>query len=441
MAALKNGSPPPNQPAQARPVVARHVAASMAAVQQRAAGNNPRVPAPHVTASNAAVQKKTAAGPSPALGAPPRVAAPHVVAAHAAVQRKAAAPTAGKPPAAPAPHVAISQAAVQKKAVAAPAPPPVRHQASVSPRPLPPSRSTPAIRPASPPRLQAKQGTVQAKFPLRTFYDGLPDKILRELEAIQNLLADQGRVKLALSYLDSQVQEYLGEQGVQEGNSGRDGESVTAALNLALQDEEQRWMGSGRIKVSGDSAIILQDPKSTGGKSTGSEVSPPRESGKGPLPVKDFVEKTLAPVRALKDIGAGVHHGEYAHRLQWYIISYWFRVNFGAESLRRLYQLMGSQDLVIEHPTEKATISLWDAVLDVRGAWALSSGKTGELYENVGFAVPGFLTGILTDDETHPSAKVLKSYEGYLKNQRWSDDLPYLSAAVTWRKVKRVAEG
>ena len=238
-------------------------------------------------------------------------------------------------------------------------------------------------------------------------------------------------MKRALDYLESQIAEYV-----------EAGESVNSALNLALQDEESRWMNPGRIRVAADSAITRQDPKATRGRSQGVERFPGTGGG-GPLPVATFISRALVPLRALKDVGAGTAHGEYAHRLQWYIISFWFRVNFTADELRHLYLIMGSPNWVIPPSyVGGETISLWDAVLDVRGAWATSGGPTGALYggvDEVGFAVPGLLTGILTDDQLYGEAKVPASYERFLRKERWSDDLPHLSAAVTWRKLKRLA--
>ncbi|MFL6234599.1 MAG: LirA/MavJ family T4SS effector [Thermoanaerobaculia bacterium] len=272
----------------------------------------------------------------------------------------------------------------------------------------------------------------QAKFPLKKhFSETLSNQTLGELEDIQDLLKDRKRVKQALAHLESQMEKYI-----------EDGETVNSALNLALQEEEHQWMNPGRIKVAKDSAITRQDPKKTRGKSQGFMRFPGTGGNSGELPPSDFVSRALVPLRALKDVGAVPAHGEYAHRLQWYIISFHFREKLSAEELRHLYLMMGSSSRVIKHPTEEASISLWDAVLDVRGAWAMAEGKTGELYggsEEVGFAVPGFLTGILTDDTTYAKAKVSASYDkNYLKGKRWSKRFPNLATAVTKRKLKRL---
>jgi hypothetical protein len=419
-------------PPRAAPATARHVATAIAAVQRKVggppAGPNAggRAPAPHVAASTAAVQRQ------PAAAAAPRATAPLPTARVPARASHVPAPALPRPGA-----VRPSPPALQARAPISPALPAARTVAPpaarrVAPSPTPPRPAGKSVPKAVPPDPRRRAQTLQAKFPLRThFGHALSNRTLRELEAIQDLLKDRTRVKRALDYLESQIVEYV-----------EAGESVKSALNLALQDEESRWMNPGRIKVATDSAITRQDPKATGGNSQG-VARFPGTGGGGPLPPATFVSRALVPLRALKDVGAGTAHGEYAHRLQWYIISFWFRVNFTGDELRHLYLIMGSPNFVIAHPTAGGQfISLWDAVLDVRGAWATDMGPTGALYggvDEVGFAVPGFLTGILTDDQLHGGAKVLTSYERFLHGERWSDALPHLSAAVTWRKLKRIA--
>ncbi|MFL6264381.1 MAG: LirA/MavJ family T4SS effector [Thermoanaerobaculia bacterium] len=309
-------------------------------------------------------------------------------------------------------------------------PPTLQARAPVAP---PPPAVPAAARPSGHRSAPSFPTTIaQAKFPLKKhFSETLSNRTLGELEAIQDLLKDKGRVQEALANLESQMEKYI-----------EDGETVNSALNLALQEEEHQWMNPGRIKVAKDSAITRQDPKKTRGKSHGFTRFP-GTGGNGELPPSDFVSRALVPLRALKDVGAVPAHGEYAHRLQWYIISFHFREKLSADELRHLYLMMGSSSRVIQHPTQEARISLWDAVLDVRGAWAMDKGETGELYEGpegVGFAVPGFLTGVLTIDDLGPKAKVLKSYDdNFLHGERWSKSFPNLATAVTRRKLKRLA--
>ena len=122
------------------------------------------------------------------------------------------------------------------------------------------------------------------------------NQTLGELEAIQDLLKDQSRVKKALKDLELQVSR----------NTSEKDETANSALNLALQDEEQQWMNPGRIKVGKKSSITRQDPKTKREESERVRTIPGLGLQERPSSLSSTsVSRVLVPLRALKDIGAG----------------------------------------------------------------------------------------------------------------------------------------
>ncbi len=332
------------------------------------------------------------------------------------------------------------------------------------PRPLSPFVLPQATRTAAPaPRLDATPQVIQRQVDLDEFNsrlgedEQLSNETLGRLKEIQALLKDPKAVHQALGSLEESAERYSSHWAF--GNA-----SPTQALDAALQDTESQWMNPGRVKVTSDE-IVRQEPKQLGQKK--SEESYPIAQGGGTMPPETFVDKALSPMAPLKDVGAGPHHGEYAHRLQWQIIHHHLNDKFNRErsegpksgsELQHLYTLMSNPKRVIDHPLglqekggDPVRISLWDAVLDARGEWTAGKhdGKpnqdVGQMYGDVGFAAPGLLTGALTDRSRSP---VLKNYDTYLKGQlnpdhpehagSWAQDFPTISDAVTSRKLKRM---
>lgn len=187
-----------------------------------------------------------------------------------------------------------------------------------------------------------------------------------DLEEIQELLADVGEVGRYLSELEAGTKKMLPDSGYK----------YTRALDMALWEVEKTWMN-------------VQPGLESGSTSKGSRETIPATGG------TEKTETFLAHIRSakpLKDAGAPISHGEYAHRIQWYVIAKSAK-DIGSVSdrwLRSLYELLGNQAFVIELPKKyKARaipdLYLWNAVLDVPKS-AADERTSG--VGSVGFAAP-----------------------------------------------------
>jgi hypothetical protein len=262
-----------------------------------------------------------------------------------------------------------------------------------------------------------------------------------DLEEIQELLRDQGAVSGLLAELEGETEEQFWTEGSEF--------KYTRALNMALSAQERKWMNT-------------EDPKD-------------REligGSEGQLSNDTFLGR-VGSGKPLKDVGAAVSHGEYAHRLQWYIISRSLEKNlFGEDDedesgrysekhtrarefqyiLRQLYRHMAEKEYTkvfrggrLESPQnqedrnkvdkEQSPLPLWSAILDIQGSnvdRGLQKEEGYERFADVFAAAPVKLTGSLTF-ETDPFTK--KVDKGGL--QQGGLAYSQVSLAVLNRRLKR----
>lgn len=260
-------------------------------------------------------------------------------------------------------------------------------------------------------RAVATGSTVQRKINLddfltdedrqRLFASGLD---VDDLEDVQDLLGDEEAVAGLLSELEGETEE----QFWKKGNELK----YTKALGAALYNQEAKWMN-----VNPEEKDLERIPGDSGVESNDKFLS------------------HIATVKPLKDVGAAVSHGEYAHRLQWYIISRSMENNFkdmygedfleqdGRPSrefrdlLQTLYRQMSDPEYtkMFEKgqigPTDEHTrnnpdrekgqfpLPLWSALLDMPGSYVDNAKKGQKEYQMFGdifAAAPVKLTGGLT---------------------------------------------
>lgn len=153
---------------------------------------------------------------------------------------------------------------------------------------------------------------------------GVRENIRTDLDRIQGFLKDNTQVKLELNILDGKL------------NAATVGGTPEHRLWREFQRMESRSLFTPRI------AVITK------------ELSPHK-----------FV-KALRRHHPLKDVGAGASHGEYSHRLQWYLI---MQRHFGQgagqlplhNAPAKLYEFLGEErfiDMDGDHET------LWAALVD-----------------------------------------------------------------------------
>ncbi len=224
----------------------------------------------------------------------------------------------------------------------------------------------------------------------------LSEGALEDLSKIQSLLANQKQVNEYLSILELELEQMIVKAWEEKDARGS---KPTCALDRVLAKTENLWALKPRFTI-------------------GSQL--------GQVPVEDFI-KIVSEVQPLKDSGAVVGHGEYAHRLQWYIIAQHFLVKKKDKlhlSLAKIHQILGSKELITFVGEDKFEVSLWDEVLDVRGSFVDSEEKSMAAYKDVYAASPVKLTGALSwDSKGTPGALVL--------------DHPNLARAVGNRRRKR----
>ncbi len=301
------------------------------------------------------------------------------------------------------------------------------------------------------PRIQLEQTTppVQRKIDLDKFFPGeeryrLFDMglDLDDLEEIQDLLADPQYVVPLLAELERDVNEQF--------EDPQNELKYTKALGAALYQQEEKWMNvpggpKDRTVIPLTAGVVANDPFLATIRG---------EGGGGPKP--------------LKDVGAPVSHGEYAHRIQWFMISRALEKNMaerhGSDFLQNegrprrefqwllntLYQamtdadftkifqkgqLLGASQEQRNNPVRgQFPLPLWSAILDMPGSF-VDSGQRGEqdfrMFSDIFTAAPVKLTGALT-------------LEGGGRKGAVEDDSPLaplgysqLSLAVLNRRIKR----
>jgi hypothetical protein len=262
-----------------------------------------------------------------------------------------------------------------------------------------------------------------------------------DLEEIQELLRDREAVSGLLQELEGETEAQFWTKGSEF--------KYTRALNMALSAQERKWMNT---RGSKDRELI-----------GGSE---------GQLDNDTFLGR-VGSMKPLKDVGAAISHGEYAHRLQWYMISRSLEKNLFARDeddesgrfsekhpragefrhiLSQLYQHMADPEYTkvfrggrLDVPTgiedrnkvseEQSPLPLWSAILDIQGSH-VDRGLKGEggftRFGDVFAAAPVKLTGALTY-ETDPTTR--KVGEGGL--QRGGLAYSQVSLAVLNRRLKR----
>jgi hypothetical protein len=241
------------------------------------------------------------------------------------------------------------------------------------------------------------------------------NNLIARLEAIQQLLADRVFVEVALMAL---------EQGALKQGALKftDKLKYTKCLDLALAGMEATWTDKPRITLRTESKPKPKTP------------SPTLVAPSGPLEFqRQFLQKAVKVVAPIKDVGAPVSHGEFAHRIQWYIIAYYFRDAWTPAGLRYIHHAMGRQRFLQELETplreDDALRSLWDYTLDVRLEEPKEVGDT----RSVHLASPVRLTSKLLGYD-------YDSVEGKVVLGQLSEKYKIIARAVANKRRKRALE-
>jgi hypothetical protein len=207
-----------------------------------------------------------------------------------------------------------------------------------------------------------------------------------DLEDVQELLKDKASVNKYLKELELAMEAWFRKKEVSQYK-------YTRALDMALFEQEKKW------------AVTTPESQAQE-RSQGSVNKIPAIAGQ--QPTLEF----LAGIRSgkpIKDVGAAVSHGEYAHRIQWYVISR-SAMDIGSVTpawLRDFYKALGEEEFITEVKDITATAlqntwNLWNALVDVPGSVVDDNPQPGKIGE-VGIAAPVKLTGALsagTEDVT-----------------------------------------
>ncbi|GEN05787.1 hypothetical protein SAMN05443572_101665 [Myxococcus fulvus] len=190
--------------------------------------------------------------------------------------------------------------------------------------------------------------------------------LIEKLEAIQQLLADAVFVGFALDALETRTHALV-----------QQGDKPTTALDKALAEKEQQWSQKERMTLR-----TTPKPKKPGSRHPGELTI---IGSDGPLPFqRQFLKTTVKAAAPFRDIGAPVGHGEYAHRLQWYVIAFYFLPSWTPEGIRYAHHAMGRirflQRLDVPKRQDDPYRSLWDYVVDVRLSEAEEVGVTEEVF-------------------------------------------------------------
>lgn len=212
---------------------------------------------------------------------------------------------------------------------------------------------------------------------------GLREQLFKEgididdLEDIQELLENKSKVQSYLKILEKRVNEMFEKSGSEK--------KYTRALDMALWEEEKIWMDIENSEVSSE-------------RSKGHvELIP--ESG-GQEEQEAFMTK-IRGGKPLKDVGAAISHGEYAHRIQWYVLRMAANEVKGTTPtyLRSLYKVLGAREYIkridsINAPMLDYTWTLWGALVDIP---ASLENKEKETIGEVGYSAPVNLTKDLSE--------------------------------------------
>lgn len=197
---------------------------------------------------------------------------------------------------------------------------------------------------------------------------------LDALKEFHDTLVDMGKVNTYLTALESAVKDAL------KQHDPNDPRRHTKALTEVLATEEASWMnqdqapvddthsGKGAAKISVEAGVL--DPAG--------------------------LVKILEERRPLKDVGAAISHGEYAHRVQMWIFSRWAQETGRADQRALLFGKLLVRDVgALEEDEEKIVPGgpggpVWSWVLDI------PAGDVRFHPEEVGAAAPANVTTGIT---------------------------------------------
>ncbi|MDB5145452.1 MAG: hypothetical protein JWQ66_4165 [Mucilaginibacter sp.] len=201
---------------------------------------------------------------------------------------------------------------------------------------------------------------LREKYPPGQFGELYESGLIEKFESIQMLLKNTGAVLHALSHLEN----------ISKGLIDRHlAERPTQALNIALYEMEMLWMGKGFFDLRESAPTQMKSPKPT----KNLKPNPDREKiiqHSDPIAFQmQFLEGVVQKVVPFKDVGAPLPHGEYAHRIQWYIIAFYYLANWRETELRNIYRTLGQTGKYIQkldfNPKDMYR-TLWDYVVDLR---------------------------------------------------------------------------
>jgi hypothetical protein len=293
-----------------------------------------------------------------------------------------------------------------------------RHNATVPRQPAANHGRAGAIQAKFARSMPQSRGVIQRLVPLYKVYGftgpeemvNLNEQILEDLTTVQNLLST-GNFNISeryLSELNDNVDWFM--QHFQHLSD------PAIALDNALLEQEAKWM-----------------------KGKGAMFTVPRGQPLTPTAFTTAVWNEEG--RALHDIGARNVHGEFAHRIQWYIISRYHEDHPNSFTLGvwDIYEFLTTPEAVKNQGTPNER-SLWDMVIDVQGRETREGGPYGDAhaYSDVGYAAPVNLTGALSSHQ-------FPSFVGNKEDARGQfpgklSTLTHLSAAVTTRRELRYEE-
>ncbi len=272
---------------------------------------------------------------------------------------------------------------------------------------------------------QSLSGTtrLREKYPFQEFPKLYSTGMIQQFEAIQRLLKNKGAVHQALLSLENTCKRLLSKKTVQR---------PTQALNMALHFMEAHWMGDGFLDLRAEA---------TSSKSKSSK-KPYKPNAKRTRIIqhadaigfqKQFLKGVVQQVVPFKDVGAPLPHGEYAHRIQWFIIAYYYLGKWGKKWLVALHREAGNMDYLqkLKNPRLSYDVyrSLWDYVVDLRRQEA---DEVVPDTEKTYFASPVMVTSDLLG---YGYARGKGTFPGAL-----SPAFPVIAHAVANRRRKRAVE-
>jgi Family of unknown function (DUF5636) len=229
-----------------------------------------------------------------------------------------------------------------------------------------------------------------------------------DLEEIQELMQDRTIVEHYLLKLESAMQGFFGSKKAEA--------KYTRALDMALYDVERRWMNvplsdrgeSQKVDYESNRPFDAQwqgvpevDHGTTSKAARETIPQAPQAESQ-----KRFVER-IRTVKPLKDVGAAISHGEYAHRIQWYIIAQ-SAFDGGSVSprwVRSLYAILGAEEFIqdieaYKTPSLPEGWALWGAVVDVPYSISTEGAKSGaDVAGPVGFSAPVAVTKHISEGQ------------------------------------------